>query len=107
LGKLSYDLQKLKLLMTFEKSFAPNITVRHLTNKGTSFINKPIKKENWMNEEFSKNERKRLKLAGDLMLMSSKGTTKIKLHEMQVSAPVCPKGYYISSEKGTCRRKLT
>ncbi len=93
--------------MTIENSLVPIITVRQLTNKGTSYSNVPLKKENWMNEEFSKNERKRLKLAGNLMIMSSKGTKKIKLHEMQVSAPVCPKGYYISSEKGTCRRKLT
>ncbi len=93
--------------MTFENSFAPIITVRQLTNKGTSYTIEPVKKENWMNKEFTKNEKERLKLAGNLMIMSSKGTTKIKLHEMQVSAPVCPKGYYISSEKGTCRRKLS
>ena len=84
----------------------PQNIVRHLTNKGTSFVDGPVKKQHWMNKEFSDKERERLKLAGDLMILSAKGTTKIRVDKMEGSPPMCPKGYYISSDKGTCRRKF-
>ena len=48
----------------------------------------------------------RMKLAGDLWIMSGKGTTKIKLSEMEKSKAADIKGHYISTGKGTGRIRI-
>jgi hypothetical protein len=40
------------------------------------------------------------------MIMSAKGTAKIRLSEMDRTKPILPKGMYVSTGRGTGRRKL-
>ena len=92
------------ILMTID--FRDTIVVRQSMNKGTKTIDKPIKESNFYDEGFDQKEEKRLKLAGDLMIMSAKGTKKIRLNEMLRKKSTLPKGMTISTEKGTKTRKL-
>ena len=55
---------------------------------------------------YGQEEEKRLKLAGDLMIMSAKGTKKIRLSDLNRAKPTLPKGMSISTHKGTSTRKL-
>lgn len=80
--------------------------VRRTVDKGTRIIEEPLKKQNWTGEEFFDYEQKRLALAGDLMVMSAKGTKSIRLSTLNHKKPVLPKGFTISVEKGTGTRKL-
>lgn len=59
-----------------------------------------------MGDENKKKNLDRLKLAGDMWIMSGKGTSKIHLSEMREPKPVVTKGYYISTGKGTGRIKI-
>jgi hypothetical protein len=59
-----------------------------------------------MGKETTKINEDRLKLAGDLWIMSAKGTSKIKLSEMYKEKTVDLKGHYITSGRGTSRVKL-
>ncbi len=80
-----------------------NKFIKRSTNKGTNFITEESKsKSSWCGSEFRTQETERLRLAGDMMIMSSKGTKSIDLKKMQTSkiTPI-PKGYRISSAKGT------
>jgi hypothetical protein len=45
-------------------------------------------------------------MAGDLMIMSAKGTSMIKLSKMKKSKIVDIKGHYITTRRGTDRVKL-
>ena len=88
-------------------NFIDTIVVRHNTERGTSSEEKPVLPAEFMGKQTSKANDDRLKLAGDLWIMSAKGTKKIKLSEMQ--KPVLPadfKGHYITTGKGTSRIKL-
>ena len=86
--------------------FRDTIIVRRSINKGTKVVEKPLKKPNWQGEEFKKHEEERLKLAGDLMIMSAKGTSMIKLSKMRKSKIVDTKGHYITTGRGTGRVRL-
>ncbi len=86
--------------------FADTVVVRRTTNKGTSVISEPAKAKAWTGEEFKKAEVERLKLAGDLMIMSAKGTKRIKLSDLETTKTPDTKGYYISTGKGTGRLKI-
>ena len=59
-----------------------------------------------MGDENKKQNLDRLKLAGDMWIMSAKGTSKIRLSEMREVKPVDVKGHYISTGKGTGRIKI-
>ena len=85
--------------------FKDTIVVRS-TNKGTSTISGPTAPSEFMGQQNKTNEEKRLKLAGDLWIMSAKGTTKIHLSEMEEEKKVDLKGHYISTGKGTGRIRL-
>ena len=85
--------------------FKDTIVVRS-ANKGTSTITGPIMPSEFMGLQDKTIDNKRLKLAGDLWIMSAKGTTKIKLSDMQEPKKVDLKGHYISTGKGTGRIKL-
>ena len=87
-------------------NFIDTIVVRRSTNKGTTVIEEPLKPQNWTGEAFQKQEEERLKLAGDLMIMSAKGTKKIRLSELAKPKSLLPKGYYISTGRGTGRTKI-
>ena len=86
--------------------FRDTIIIRQSINKGTKVIETPLKKANWQGEEFKKHQAERLKLAGDLMIMSAKGTSMIKLSKMQKSKTVNIKGPYITTRRGTGRFRL-
>jgi len=86
--------------------FKDTIVVRRTINKGTKVIEEPLKKANWTGEEFRKTEDARLKLAGNMYIMSAKGTKRIRLADMEKTNPTLPKGYYITTGKGTGRMKI-
>ena len=87
-------------------NFADTIIVRQNVEKGTSSVEKPVLPADFMGKETSRVNEDRLKLAGDLWIMSAKGTSKIKLSEMQREKTVDLKGHYITTGKGTSRVKL-
>jgi hypothetical protein len=58
-----------------------------------------------MGKETPKTNEDRLKLAGDLWIMSAKGISKIKLSELHKEKTDL-KGHYISTGRGTNRVKL-
>ena len=87
-------------------NFADTIVVRRVVNKGTKIIQEPFKKTSWAGPEFRQAEIDRLNLAGDMMIMSAKGTKMIRLSEMEQPKLVLPKGHYITTGKGTGRIKL-
>lgn len=86
--------------------FRDTIIVRRTIHKGTKVVEEPLGESTFFDAGFDKQEDKRLKLAGDLMIMSAKGTKKIRLSEMDRTKPTLPKGMNISTEKGTATRKL-
>ena len=87
-------------------NFQDAIIVRRSINKGTKVVEKPLEKPNWQGEEFKKHEEERLHLAGDLMIMSAKGTSMIKLSKMKKSKTFDIKGRYITTGRGTGRVRL-
>ena len=86
--------------------FVDTIVVRRSVEKGTRIISEPMKQPEWSGKSFKKSETKRLELAGDLWIMSGKGTTKIKLSEMSKAKTPDPKGHYIVTGRGTGKMKL-
>ena len=87
--------------------FRDTIIVRRTIHKGTKVVEEPLGESTFYDKGFDEQETKRLKLAGDLMLMSAKGTKKIRISEMDRTKPTLPKGMSISIEKGTGTRKLS
>ncbi len=87
-------------------NFIDTIVVRQTLERGTASVDKPVLPVDFMGKETSKTNEDRLKLAGDLWIMSAKGTSKIKLSEMQKEKTVDLKGHYISTGRGTSRVKL-
>jgi len=85
--------------------FVPLRKIR-VVDKGTKKIDYPFKKSEWSGAGFKEAEIERLKLAGDLMIMSGKGTKKVRMSELKHIPYVLPRGYYISTNKGTSRRKI-
>lgn len=78
-----------------------NRVVRRTINKGTGFIEESVKPSIWTGPKFKEQELERLRLAGDLMIISGKGTTKIRLSDLQQSKIPDTKGHYLSTGKGT------
>lgn len=87
-------------------NFIDTIVVRQVSNKGTSSSQTPIKPVDFMGDETKEKNLDRLKLAGDMWIMSAKGTSKIKLSEMREVKPVDTQGHYISTGKGTGRIRI-
>lgn len=81
-------------------------TIVRSTNKGTSTISGPASPSEFMGPQNEKNGIERLKLAGDLAIMSAKGTAKIKLSEMKEPKKIDLKGHYITTGKGTGKIKI-
>ena len=86
--------------------FLDTIVIRRSTNKGTKVIEEPIKPAVWVGKDFKKYEDDRLKLAGDLMIMSGRGTKKIRLSEMRKTKVPEVKGHFILTGRGTRRIRL-
>lgn len=87
-------------------NFADTIVVRRTTNKGTKVVDEPVMPANFMGEENKKRNDERLALAGDLWIMSAKGTKRINLSKMSKTQTPNTKGYYITTGKGTGKIKL-
>ena len=87
-------------------NYIDTIVVRQNLERGTAFTDQPVLPAEFMGKETSRANEDRLKLAGDLWIMSAKGTSKIKLSEMQKEKKVDLKGHYITTGKGTSRVKL-
>ena len=88
-------------------NFTDTIVVRHNVERGTAYEEKPVLPAEFMGKQTSKTNEDRLKLAGDLMILSAKGTKKIRLSELE--KPILPadfKGHYITTGKGTSRVKI-
>ena len=86
--------------------FRDTIIVRRTVNKGTNIIQEPLHKSHRYDEKFDAREARRLELAGDLMIMSAKGTKRIRLSDLDRTKPTLPKGIRISTGKGTGTRIL-
>jgi hypothetical protein len=87
-------------------NFADTVIVRRSLNKGTSIIYEPTLPSEFMGDQNKQKSQDRMDLAGDLWIMSGKGTSKIKLSEMRTPKTVDVKGHYISTGKGTGRIKI-
>jgi len=87
-------------------NFADTVVVRRSINKGTSIIYEPTSPSEFMGDQNKQQSQDRMKLAGDLWVMSGRGTSKIKLSEMRTPKTVDIKGHYISTGKGTGRVKI-
>ena len=87
-------------------NYRDTIIVRRTIHKGTKVIEEPLHKSSLYDGDFDKQEEKRLLIAGDLMIMSAKGTKKIRLGDLDRTKPVLPKGTRISTGKGTGTRIL-
>ena len=88
-------------------NFIDTIVVRHTRERGTASEEKPVLPAEFMGKQTSKINADRLKLSGDLMILSAKGTKKIRLSEMEKpTLPADFKGHYITTGKGTGRIKL-
>lgn len=88
-------------------NFIDTIVVRHTRERGTASEEKPVLPSEFMGKQTSKINADRLKLAGDLMILSAKGTKKIRLSEMEKpTLPADFKGHYITTGKGTGRIRI-
>ena len=81
--------------------FVDTIVVRRTVEKGTKVISETIKKSNWAGPEYKAYQKKKLELAGDVGLASSKGTGLIHLSEMLETQIPSTKGLYMSTGRGT------
>ena len=83
------------------------IVVRHSLERGTASEDKPVLPAEFIGKQITKINDERLKLAGDLMIMSAKGTKKIRLSEMnKPTLPADFKGHYVTTGRGTGRVRL-
>ena len=87
-------------------NFIDTIVVRRTIERGTATVDGPTKPAEFMGEENKQSTDDRLKLAGNLWIMSAKGTSKIKLSDMKEPKSVDLKGHYISTGKGTGRVQI-
>jgi hypothetical protein len=88
-------------------NFIDTIVVRHSLERGTASEEKPVMPAEFMGKETRKTNDDRLKLAGNLMIMSAKGTKKIRLSDLETpTLPADFKGHYVTTGRGTGRVRL-
>jgi len=87
-------------------NFADTIVVRQNLERGTASTETPVLPVEFMGKDTKKKNEDRLKLAGDLWIMSAKGTSKIRLSDMHKGKKVDLKGHYITTGRGTSRVRL-
>ena len=88
-------------------NFADTIVVRHSLERGTTSEERPVLPIGFMGTETTKINEDRLKLAGNLMIMSAKGTKKIRLSDLEKpTLPADFKGHYVTTGRGTGRVRL-
>jgi hypothetical protein len=64
-------------------NFIDTVVVRRVLERGTATIDEPVLPAEFMGKQNKQQSENRMKLAGDLWIMSGKGTSKIKLSEMR------------------------
>ena len=82
-------------------NFVDTIVVRRTVEKGTRVIEEPAKKSNWAGPEFKKYQKEKLNSAGDVGLVSAKGTRVIHLSQMRETKIPSTSGLYLSTGRGT------
>jgi hypothetical protein len=80
---------------------ADTIVVRRTIEKGTKVVEERVKKLNFAGAEFKKYQKEKLKLAGDIGLASSKGTSIVHLSKMYETEIPSTKGLLMSASRGT------
>ncbi|MDG7054742.1 MAG: hypothetical protein JRZ95_05530 [Nitrososphaerota archaeon] len=80
---------------------ASTIVVRRTIEKGTKIVEEPLKKLNFVGVEFKKYQKRKLQIAGDIGLSSSKGTDLIHLSKMFETQVPSEKGLLMSTGRGT------
>jgi len=81
--------------------------VRHSLERGTASEDKPVLPAEFIGKETTKRNEDRLKIAWNLMIMSAKGTKKIRLSDLEKpTLPAGFKGNHITTGRGTGRVKL-
>jgi len=81
--------------------YADTIVVRRTIEKGTKVVEEKVKKLNFAGAEFKKYQKEKLNLAGDIGLVSSKGTDLIHLSQMYDTQIPSTKGLLMSTGRGT------
>lgn len=74
--------------------------------RGTSRKVVDADKENWSGESFKEYQRKKKEAAGDTHVSMGRGTRKTKLSDIKETKQADTKGRYVSTGRGTGRRKL-
>ena len=82
-------------------NFVDTIVVRRTVEKGTRVIEEPAKKSNWAGLEFKKYQKEKLNFAGDVGLVSAKGTRIIHLSQMRETKIPSTSGLFLSTGRGT------
>ena len=83
-------------------NFIDTIVVLQNLERGTASTDKPVLPAEFMGKETTKANEDRLKLAGNLMIMSAKGTKKIRLSDLETpTLPADFKGHYVTTGRGT------
>ncbi len=80
---------------------ADTIVVRRTIQKGTKVVEERLKKLNFAGTEFKKYQKEKLKIAGDIGLVSSKGTGLVHLSKMLETQIPSTKGLLMSTGRGT------
>ena len=81
--------------------FVDTVVVRRSVEKGTKTIKESTKKLRWAGHEFKKIQKQKQKLAGNMGLISSKGTRIIHLDQMYETQIPSIQGLPLSTGKGT------
>jgi len=66
----------------------------------------PKKEQKWAGEAFKKHQAEMKKKAGDFRIIGGRGTTSKKVSDIKETKIADTKGYYISTGRGTGKRKL-
>jgi len=85
---------------------ADTIVVRRSINKGTKIITETHKPLVWAGKKFKEHEMERLKNAGDYSIVTAKGTGKLRLGSLRVTQVPDPRGFSMSTRRGTGLVKL-
>jgi hypothetical protein len=77
------------------------IVVRRIVEKGTKIIEETAKKSNWAGQEYKEFQKEKMKLAGDIALVSSKGTGTVHLGKILETQIPSTKGRLLCTSRGT------
>ncbi len=81
--------------------------IKKISNRGTSSSNVKISESQWAGEKYKKYQKKQKEMHVDSYITIGRGTKNIKLADISDTKSISTRGSYISTERGTKRRKLT